>query len=56
MPLRIAEEIKVFRYREKFRMSYNELLHEPAAEIRKAMLVWSLDSERDKLESRKANI
>lgn len=41
----------MFRYREHFHLSYQQLLDEPIEEIERAMIIWSMDSKRDKLES-----
>lgn len=42
-----------FRYREKFRLSYREMLLEPMEEIQFAIAVWEQEAERDKLELRR---
>lgn len=52
----VADEIQEFRYRERFGLSYEQLINEPAAEVRKAFLIWSLDSERDNVEIGKRKI
>lgn len=51
VPRQFADELALFRYRERFGLSYNEAMNEPAEEIERALLIWSLDAQRDKLES-----
>ncbi len=42
----------LFRYQERMHLSYEEVTKKtPWAEIERAFYIWSLDSERDKLET-----
>lgn len=47
----MAGEIQFFRYRERMHLSYVDAINEPLEEVNRAILIWSLDAERDKLES-----
>jgi hypothetical protein len=49
-----VDEVNFFRYRERFHLSAVELNDEPLEDIKRAFLIWSLDSERAKFEERKA--
>jgi hypothetical protein len=48
-------EVAFFRYREHFHLSFNEAMDEPIEEIERAILIWSLDDKRVKLESERQN-
>lgn len=43
-------DIAVFRYMERLHLSYQQALETPWAEIERALFIWSLDGDRDKLE------
>lgn len=44
----------LFRYMEGMHLSYRQAIETPWAEIERAFYIWSLDTERVKLEERKA--
>jgi hypothetical protein len=41
----------MFRYMERMHLSYAQALNTPWSEINRAFYIWSLDSERAKLET-----
>jgi hypothetical protein len=47
--------MNLFRYRERFHLSYRQVLQEPAEEFGRATLIWSLDAARAKLETERAS-
>lgn len=49
----ITDRLAYFRYREKFRLTWDEFINEPLPEIQFAIAVWEQEAKRDKLESRK---
>jgi hypothetical protein len=48
-------EVAFFRYREHFHLSFMDAIEEPVEEIERAILIWSLDDKRGKLESERQN-
>jgi hypothetical protein len=59
VPEYVLDDIRIFRYRERMRISYSQivgqLVPEPNEELEKAFLIWSLDDERAKLEAARHN-
>ena len=51
IPDDILTDIHFFRYRERFQLSYQEAINEPAEEVARAFLIWSKEAEHDKLEA-----
>lgn len=52
VPPDIARDIKLFRYRQAFGLSYADAINEPNEEIERAFVIWSLDAQRDKLKAK----
>ncbi len=47
----MSSKVKLFRYRERFNLSYADAINEPNEEIEQAFVIWSLDAQRAKLET-----
>jgi len=53
VPASVQDDLLIFRYQQEFNLSYNDVLREPEEALERAILIWSLYDERDKLEEKR---